>query len=181
MGFLKTLKNTFIEEVPNTNYDIPVVDMTTNEEAPMVEAKLNTVDTNTLINDIYTQNDLLDTSRSIFKVEELIASLPKEMVTETKKSSVLAILGSFDLTAMEVIDDGEHRVDILNSIKTKIDTDCQNVITDKEVQIEECKKAIETLTVEIANEHEKMKKSDEVIIVETAKIENLIKFIGGEV
>ena len=179
MGFLKNLKGAFIEEVPNENYEIPV-DMTINEEEPMVEAELESVDTTTLINDIYAQNDLLDTSRSIFKVEELIASLPKEMVTETKKSSVLAILSSFNLTSIEVTEDGERRINILNNIKAKIDTDCQNVIADKEIQIEECKKAIETLTIEIANEHEKMKKSDEVITVETAKIENLIKFIRGE-
>ena len=40
--------------------------------------------------------------------------------------------------------------------------------------------AIENLTVEIANEQEKMKLSDEAIVAEMSKVENLIKFVGGE-
>lgn len=178
MGILKTISKAFIEEVPEETYEAPV-DMDAYVEET-VEAELEGVNVNTLIDDIYAQNDLFDKSRSIFKVEELISSLPKEMATDTKRSSVLAILGSFNLTATEVSEDGEKRIDILNSIKDQIDEDCKNSIADKETQIEEFKKAIETLTVEIANEQTKMKSSDEIIANETVKINNLIKFIGGE-
>lgn len=179
MGLFKAIGRAFVEEVPTENYDVLVDTETVVEE--VVEADLTGVDVNTLIDDIYTQNDLFDKSRSIFKVEELIASLPKEMATDTKKSSVLAILGSFNLTATEVVEDGEKRVGVLNSIKAKIDGDCMNAIADKEAQIEEFKKTIETLTVEISNEQDKMKASDEIILNEAAKVNNLIKFIGGEI
>lgn len=178
MGLLKTIGKAFVEEVPEEIYEAPM-DLDAVEE-DVVEAELNEVDTNTLIEDIYTQNDLFDKSRSIFKVEELIASLPKEMVTDTKRSSVLAILGSFNLTATEVLEDGEKRIDILNSIKTQVDMDCQNAIVNKEAEIEELKKSIANLTVEIANEQEKMKTSDEIILNEITNINSLIKFIGGE-
>lgn len=179
MGFLKNISKAFIEEVPTDNDIMPMdMDMITMED--VTEVELESVNTNTLINDIYTQNDLFDMSRSIFKVEELIASLPKEMATSTKRASVLAILGSFNLTATEVVEDGEKRLGILAGIKDKIDADCKNTIADKEVQIEELKKEIENLSVEISNEQEKMKQSDEAILVEVAKVENLIKFIGGE-
>lgn len=178
MGLFKTIGKAFIEEVPMENYEEPV-DMNAFEE-DIVEAELEEVDTNTLIEDIYTQNDLFDKSRSIFKVEELIASLPKEMVTDTKRASVLAILGSFNLTATEVLEDGEKRIDVLNSIKTQVDVDCQNSIVNKEAEIEELKKSIANLTVEIANEQEMMKISDEIILNEITKINNLVKFIGGE-
>lgn len=178
MGLFKTIGKALIEEVPMENYEEPV-DMSVLEE-DVIEAELEEVDTNTLIEDIYTQNDLFDKSRSIFKVEELIASLPKEMVTDTKRSSVLAILGSFNLTATEVLEDGEKRIDILNRIKAQVDTDCQNTVLNKEAEIEELKKTIANLTVEIANEQETMKVSDEIILNEVTKINNLIKFIGGE-
>lgn len=180
MGFLKTIGRAFVEEVPMEDYEEPIGMGADFIEEELVEAELEDVNVVTLIDDIYTQNDLLDKSRSIFKVEELIASLPKEMVTDTKRSSVLAILGSFNLTATEVVEDGERRVDVLNSIKEQIDVDCKNTVSEKEAQIEELKKAIATLTIEIANEQEKTKTSDELILNETAKINNLIKFIGGE-
>lgn len=178
MGLFKAIGKAFVEEVPVENYE-ESMDMNVFEE-DVVEAELEEVDTNTLIEDIYTQNDLFDKSRSIFKVEELIASLPKEMVTDTKRASVLAILGSFNLTATEVLEDGEKRIDILNRIKTQVDTDCQNAIVNKEAEIEELKKSIANLTVEIANEQEKMKTSDEIILNEITNINGLIKFIGGE-
>lgn len=177
--FLTSIKKAFVEEIPAEDYEMPV-NTAVYEEEEVVEAELEGVDVNTLIDDIYTQNNLFDKSRSIFKVEELISSLPKEMVTDTKRASVLAILGSFNLTATEVSEDGEKRIDILNDIKGHIDTDCQNAIADKEIQIEEFKKAIAALTVEIANEQEKMKKSDEIITSEIAKVGALIRFIGGE-
>lgn len=176
MGFLKNL---FIEEVPNDNYDIPV-DMGVIEEEMMPEVKIESVNTSTLIADVYTQNDLFDMSQSIFKVEELIASLPKEMATDTKRASVLAILSSFGLTATEVVDDGEKRISVLSGVKDKIDINCKTTISDKEIEIENLKKAIENLTVEIANEQETMKLSDEAILAEMSKVEGLIKFVGGE-
>ncbi|MEE1302687.1 MAG: hypothetical protein UHD64_07895 [Bacteroidales bacterium] len=180
MGFLKTIKGAFIEEVPNENYDISTDVETVEEVTTEIDVELEGVDTNTLINDVYTQNDLFDMSHSIFKVEELIASLPKEMATDTKRASVLAILSSFNLTATEVVEDGEKRVDILKGVKDKIDSDCKITIADKETQIEDFKKAIEALTVEIANEYEKMKKSDEIISAEIAKVDALVGFVGGE-
>jgi hypothetical protein len=179
MGFLQKIGKAFIEEVPTENETMSFdMDMVTMED--VTEVELESVNTNTLIDDIYTQNDLFDMSHSIFKVEELITSLPKEMATDTKRASVLAILGSFNLTATEVVEDGEKRFNVLLGVKDKIDVDCRNVIADKEAQIEELKKTIENLTIEIANEHDKMKQSDDTILVEMAKVENLMKFIGGE-
>lgn len=174
MGLLTKLG--LVEEVPN-NYDDAVEEYSYVEET--VEAELDSVNTDTLIDDIYTQNDLADKSRSIFKVEELIASLPKEMATETKRNSVLAILGSFNLTATDVVTDGEERVKILTSIKEQVDSDSKMTVAEKEAQIEELKKSIEVLTVEIANEQEKARISNETISAEVVKVESLVKFVGG--
>lgn len=178
MGLFKAIGKAFVEEVPVEDYEAPISTDAIEEE--LVEAELEDVNVNTLIDDIYAQNDLLDKSRSIFKVEELIASLPKEMVTDTKRASVLAILGSFNLTATEVLEDGERRIDVLNSIKEQIDADCRNAVLDKEAQIEELKKAIASLTVESANDQDRMKSSDEIILIEMEKIKSLVGFIGGE-
>lgn len=175
MGLFEKLG--LVEEVPANNYNEAVEEYGYVEET--VEAELDSVNTDTLIDDIYVQNNLADKSRSIFKVEELIASLPKEMATETKRNSVLAILGSFNLTATDVVADGEERVRILTSIKEQVNSDSKMTVTEKEAQIEELKKSIEVLTIEIANEQEKARISDDTITAEVVKVESLVKFVGG--
>lgn len=175
MGLFEKLG--LVEEVPSNDYDEIIEDY--NYEEEVVEAELDEVNTDTLIDDIYAQNNLADKSRSIFKVEELISSLPNEMTTETKRNSVLAILGTFNLTATDVVTDGEERVKILTSIKEQVDSESKMVVADKERQIEDLKKSIEALTVEIANEQEKVRVSNETISSEVTKIESLVKFAGG--
>ena len=65
MGF----KDFFVERVPEEkldeecNYDV---------EDETIPVELDSVNTDSLIEDVYTQNELLDKSKSIFKVEDLI-------------------------------------------------------------------------------------------------------------
>lgn len=176
MGFLQKLG--LVEEVPTEEQYIPE-ELETVEEEPIVEAELEDVNTDTLIDDIYSQNELSDKSKSIFKVEELINTLPKEMVTETKRASVLAILTSFGLTEVDVLTDGENRISILDAISKKITNEGTTSIGEKSAQIEELKKSIAELELEISNEQNEIKMSNESINNEINRINGLIKFIGG--
>lgn len=177
MGFLKSIGKAFVEEVPTENNEVEENFQSYEEEN--VEVELDSVNTDTLIDDIYTQNDLYDKSQSIFKVEELINSLPKEMVTETKRASVLSILGSFGLTATEVTNDGEKRIEVLGGVKEKINIESSDSISKKEEKIEEFKKAIANLESEIASEQNEVKISNESISAEIGRIKELVKFVGG--
>ena len=173
MGF----RDFFVEKVPEEeNYD---VDTDYSVEDSTVPVELDEVHTDTLIEDIYAQNELSDKSKSIFKIEELINSLPKEMVTETKRGSVLATLGVFGLTVTDVTLDGEQRVDVLNSVLSKILNDGENVVIDKQAEIENHKKEIARLEKEIADQQSEMKTSENNINAEVDRISGLIKFIEG--
>ena len=180
MGLLKNLSKAFIEEIPQETVDVGDINMPYEEEISAQNVAVESVNSETLISDVYAQNGLSDLSRSIFKVDELISSLPKEMATDTKRASVLSILGSFGLTSDEVIEDGVKRYDVLKGAKNLIDTECVNAIANKEDEIENLKKSIEELMIEISQEQEKLKSSDESIMAEIAKIETLVKFVGGE-
>lgn len=176
MGLLKSIGKAFVEEVSMESNEVE--DFHTYEEEK-VEVNLDCVNADTLIDDIYTQNDLYDKSQSIFKVEELINSLPKEMVKETKRASVLSILSSFGLTATEVSNDGERRIEVLDSVRVKINTESSDLILEKEDKIEEFKKAIAVLEAEISNEMSNIKISSETISTEINRIRELVKFVGG--
>jgi len=140
--------------------------------------ELEEVNTDTLISDIYAQNGLMEKERSIFKVEELINTLPKEMVTDVKKTSVMAILGSFGIQITEVLDDAEKRISVLNGVKEMILKESNAEIVEKEALIEECKKQIATYEAMIAEAKEEMKMSSESISAETARINKLVEFVG---
>ena len=97
MGFLQKFK--LIEEIPNEQDYPSTYEGNTLVEDKSIDVEYNSESgANAVVEDTYAQNNLHDTTRSIFKVEELMNSLPKEMVTETKKLSVLSILNSFNLT-----------------------------------------------------------------------------------
>lgn len=174
MGFLKGL---FVEEIPNEEEMYEVESSYVEEEN--VEVELDSVNTDTLITDIYAQNELFDKTKSIFKVEELINSLPKEMVTETKKSSVLATLGVFGLTVTDVTLDGESRIDVLSGVLTKILGEGNDTVMSKEAEIEEHKKEIARLEKEISDQKTEMKVSEDTINTEISRITSLVKFVEG--
>lgn len=173
MGF----RDFFVEKVPEEdNYDVETAYYV---EDTAVTVELDEVHTDTLIDDIYAHNGLSDKSKSIYKIEELINSLPKEMVTETKRGSVLATLGVFGLTVTDVTFDGEQRVDVLNGVLSKILDDGNKTVSGKETEIENHKKEIARLEKEISNQQSEMKISENNINTEVGRIAGLIKFIEG--
>lgn len=144
------------------------------------DVNLDEVKMETLVSDVYAQNELYDQSKSIFKIEDLMNALPKEMVTETKKNSVLSALGVFGLTSEEVVADGNKRVDVLNAALNKITSEKNETIADYQERIEAAKETIAELEKNIAQEQAELKASTEAIVVETDRINKLISFVGGE-
>ena len=179
MEIFKRIGQALVEEIPSES--ISDIESQYGSDDSDVNTTLEEVHIDTLIDDIYEQNGLFDKSKSIFKVEEMIDSLPKEMMTEVKKASVISILGSFGLTATEVTLDGEERIKVLDSVRENINNDTNNSINEKVEMIEQYKKAICDLETQITYSQNEMKSSNESISNEITKIEGLVKFIGGTV
>ena len=179
MGFLKKLG--LVEENPDYYADDNTDYSNGKYNESSVDANVEGVTTENLVDDIYKANSLEDLSKSIFKVDEVINSLPKEMATETKKSTVLAILTSFGLTTDEVIQDGITRINFLKSAMNEILTKNNSEIESSNISIEEHKKEIEELSKYIANLVVVNKNCEDTVEQELSKIEELIKFVGGEI
>lgn len=179
MGFFKKL---LLEEVPEeqltyeTNACEEIV-----KEVEMVNVNTENVTQENLIVDIYNQNNKADTSRSIFKIEELINSLPKEMPNETKKTTVMSMLSIFGLTIEEVQKDGMERYAMLTSALLDITDENNNVIHSNNELIEQKKLEIQELEKDNAERSLVIRDTEDKITTESNKIKSLIKFIGGEV
>lgn len=133
----------------------------------------------TLVADIYQNNNITDLSSSIYKVEDVMSSLPMEMPTDTKRKSVLGILASFSLTEESVSDDGTMRMEILESVKNQIKNKNDDEISMKVTNVENLKSQIESLQREISELQESTRTSQELIDAEVNKIQSLVSFISG--
>lgn len=176
MGFLKKLG--LVEDNPDYCQDMSLEELICEEQN--ADVNVEGVTTQNLISDIYTANSVQDLSKSIFKVGELINSLPKEMATATKRASVLAILSSFGLTVDEVCEDGMSRTALLNSSMNEIIKENTDEIDKCNVLIEEHKKEIEKLSKTVSDLVNDNKNCNDKIEEEINKINELIKFVEGD-
>ena len=177
MGILKSLH--LVEEV-HEDVQLDDTDLEFCESGEDVDAVVSDdVVLDSLISDIYKSNELSDMSKSIFKVEEIMKSLPNEMTTENKRQSVLSILSSFDLVEAEVSADGMQRINILNSAESKITERASNEVENMENQVESLKEQIQQLEKEIASSKEVSKKSVEIIQAEKDRVVGILDFMAG--
>ena len=163
-----------VEEEPVVSYD----EYDTYEE---VDVNVENVTQENLISDIYNQNNLSDLSKSIFKIEELINSLPKEMPNETKKTTVLSMLSIFGLTVDEVSEDGKNRIAIIYDAREEILSENHDTIVDNNAVIEKKKLEIQELEKDNTARETVIKNTDDVIEEEIKRVSKLINFIGGAV
>lgn len=170
------LLDLFVEKVPEENF---IVDDYPIDYEDNVDASTENVTQENLIEDIYNHNGLSDLSKSIFKVEELINSLPKEMPNETKKTTVLSMLSIFGLTVDEVQCDGHERCAMIASALSNITNENNDVITSNNDLIEQKKLEIQNLEKDNAERIIIIKNAENKIEEELKRIETLIEFVGG--
>ena len=152
------------------------------EEAVAEEPEVNVegVEQDNLIADIYSANGMTNLDTSIFKAEEIKATLPATMTTEAMQATVTGILGSFKLTVDELDEDGQHRNEILQAARNKIVKENTNEIDDLKNKIEDAKHSIENCEKEIADHEKVISSSTETINAEIMRIDNLRTFLGGK-
>lgn len=129
------------------------------------------------IQDIYDKNDLSDTARSIFKVEELVNSLPKEMPTETKKNTVSSIMASFGLTVEEITNDALKRAEIIKNALQTVTEENNSAIDNNEASIEQKKIEIGDLEKDNAERKEFISDITDKVDAELTRLNNLLEFI----
>ncbi len=101
------------------------------------------------------------------------------MTTATKLTTVTTILNSFGLSILEVVTDGENRLEKLNGVKKMLTDEAEEKTNSMSEAVEVHKQKIEYLTSEIAKLGSQTKHSNEMIDKEAAYIKDIIGFIGG--
>jgi hypothetical protein len=142
-----------------------------------VDASIDSV-TNIVAN-IYEQNDLSDKSNSIYNIQEFIATLPEEMTTAKKQSTVAGILAVFHKSVEDLIVDANNRVGVLNAAKEKIVGERTNEIATAKADIEKFKQSIESATLKIKAAEEIIDATNKSVDHEVKVINDLVEFCNG--
>lgn len=142
-----------------------------------VDAEINSAVN--VVDEIYAQNNLADKSDSIYTVQALIDTLPDEMTTARKQSTVSGILMVSGKSVANLLRDAENRIDILCAARDKIINDRTAEIAVASNDIEELKKAIEIATIKIKEAEEIIAATKDLVGDEIYAINNLVKFCEG--
>ena len=161
------------EEEPNLNCAFDV--------APPVEPAAVSPDVtpNDIVAQIYQANDATDTSTSVYKVNELLATLPPETPEKTSKTIIVNLLGTLGISIQSIQDDSDRRKALLSDTFNATMQDYENKrtalleeIKDYEAKIQANKEAIQQLV-------QNGDMLSTAVQDEIAKINSTLAFIGA--
>ncbi len=175
---MRGLSRLFFEEVKEDNSEVATISEF--EDVEVSDVNIEDISDTSIISDIYNSNGMSDFSRSIFKIDELLSSLPKEMPNETKKNTVMSILNSFGLGVDEVVEDGCSRSSLLSDAYDKLKCENESVIQENERLIEQKKIEIQDLEKDNSERTNTIRSVKDSVETELERITELMKFIKGE-
>ena len=150
-----------------------------NIAADPVVAVVSSVDS--VVATIYEQNDLSDTTDSIYAVGKLMGTLPKEMTTQKMQQTVAGILAVTEKSVPALIIDAKKRIDVLNAAKESIVAERTAEIERANADIECLKQAIESAQKVIKNAEGVIDAVNQQISDEVEGIMKLVQFSEGMV
>ena len=163
--------------------DVPTMPIVPMPEMPSYEEEVPTIDASQVsyedvIRSIYEQGNVSDED-SIFKIKAYIDILPAEMTNAKKQASIAGILTVNGINVVDLINDGQHRICVLEGAEADIKTDNDEVIAQAEADIERLKSLIEEAEAKIAESKKKTSEASAAIKSEVEAITQLLEFADG--
>lgn len=137
------------------------------------------IDTENLvtINSIYESNNLSDFESSIFKVEQIKNVLPENLPKESKKESVIGMMGVSKLTVDTCLIDAENRIGTLNGALCKFTEETVKIFDETENEIAELEDKVNSLRSMLTSRKKLQEDQAELIEKEIEKINSIVNFI----
>lgn len=167
----------FLFEKEESNVTSSCNNIIIDDQPQVEETKVKNTELEGLIENIYSENNLSDKAKSIFKVDEAISALPNEMPHFQKLNSVISILQITGLSKEEVIADANNRLSILNGAKQYINKLNFEDIVSSEQEINKLNEMINTINQSIYQTKVRDEKTTNKINEEIEKITKLFNFL----
>jgi len=144
-----------------------------------IELSVNAADETEILHDAYAGGNFPDNDDGIFKVGAMIATLPAEMTTAKKQSTINGMLPAVGLDAQLLYDDGQSRYQCVQNAIGKWEQNKTQTVTEAEKDIAELKQMIEIAQQKIADAIDRTEFAKKVLNHEGEKLEELVRFVGG--
>lgn len=177
MGFFERLG--LVEREETNDFSDVMATEVSNEEQVSIDVSADINSAVNVIDEIYDQNSLADKSDSIYTVQALINTLPNEMTTAKKQTTVSGILMVSGKSVERLLNDAQNRINTLSVARDEIVNEKSAEIDEATRDIESLKEAIEAATIKIKNATEIIDATDKAVDNEIDVIDGLVKFCEG--
>ena len=129
------------------------------------------------VEEVYEKFGLTQMETSIFKVDEFLSVLPKELPNDAKKTSVLGILSASGLSLDSLLNDATSRQSALLSTFDAFTNETNSIVDTKKAEIEDLEQKIDQLKTEINDRKKAQESQEDIVMKEKEKIQNIVNFI----
>lgn len=167
------------ERVDTVEEEIRYHDIPVEPDIPEVEVEVSDEARKADIDALYAELGIADKERSVYVIGNIMAGLPSEMLEDTLRKTVCAMLATFKLPVEEAVADGQNRISLLNGAKSSVIGNCDEKISAANAEIEKRKREIEELNGTVADLNREKTAFTNMVDTEISSIDKLITFIGG--
>lgn len=174
LGLIEASENDVEDDSIPTDKDLDIP-----EAIPDVPVQVSSEDVLT-VESIYSSNDVNDLSQTVYKIKEMIDTLPKEMPDKTKQTTVCSMMNVIGLDMNSIFEDAKNRIKILHSAFEEKNRNLSKDLSDNEASINTLKQEIEDRQKRSQEIENAIKANEETMNEEMKKISDITEFIGGE-
>ena len=151
------------------------------ESQPQVQAEVPAGDVLD-VSVVYNANNLNPDDRiTVYKIQDMLASLPAEMPSKTKKTTIKSLMATLGYNVAEIEDDAARRIEILKSVGNDKKDALFAEINNNDRQIESMKEEIERLTNRNGEATAAIEKMADVVQNEIKIIETTLEYVKEDV
>ena len=168
-----------IEREDANDFVVATTPKMNHDEQLNIDVNVDINSTVNVIDEIYEQNNLADKSNSIYTVRALIDTLPEEMTTAKKQTTVSGILMVSGKSVEHLLNDAQTRVNTISVARDEIVNEKTTEIEEANRDIEKLKELIEAATIKIKEASEIIDATNKSVDDEINAIDGLVKFCEG--
>lgn len=168
-----------VERVEPDVSSMDMVDVETVSDAAPVQTP-ETATEEEIIDAIYSATQMTDKSVSVYKVEELAATIPPEVPESTSKVMVVNLLHTLGLSIDSIFDDAQARIAALTETFNATIADNQKQQEELTDHINALKEQIESDKMKIQSLVQSGNELESAVKKEKAKISSILSFIGAD-
>ena len=130
------------------------------------------------VTSVYLANDMDPADKvTVYKIQDMLASLPAEMPSKTKKTTIKSLMTTLGYNAAEIEADAAKRIEILRGVGNNKKDNLFAEIKDNDRQIESMKEEIERLTNRNVEATAAVEKMADVVQNEIKTIETTLEYV----